>query len=144
MAVNQHDTPAGVVKERDWRVTRLGDELDKLLKLITWARECIENELTEGMGTKKMGLTDKDIRKIKDLSATMNSAVEAKIRFDKAQKQLAESMTPEEEFAAVAAYIKTLDRGQKQCLLNQVRYPGAPRNGSDTSLLDEADADSSP
>lgn len=118
------------VKERDWRVTRLGDELDKLIKLITWARECLDNELMGGMGHKKLGIGDKDIRKIKDLAATMNSAVEAKIRFDKAQKQLADTMTPEEEFDAVVAYIKSLDHATMLRLTQRTRRRGA---GGDSS-----------
>lgn len=113
------------VKERDWRVTRLGDELDKLIKLITWARECLDNELMSGMGHKKLGIGDKDIRKIKDLAATMNSAVEAKIRFDKAQKQLADTMTPEEEFEAVVAYAKSLDQEHYVRLSQRIRRRGA-------------------
>lgn len=101
--------------EVNYRSARLGDELDKLIKLITWARECLDNELMSGLGHKKMGISDKDVLKIKNLAATMNSAVEAKIRYDKAQKQLAESMTPEEEYQAVVSYIKSLtpEIGQK-------------------------------
>lgn len=118
-----HPTKEQVKTDRDWRVTRLGDELDKLLKLITWARECLDNELMEGLGHKKLGISDKDLRKIKDLAATMNSAVEAKIRFDKAQKQLSESMTPEEEYSAVFQYLKTLDWQKKQDLLKACRHP---------------------
>lgn len=98
-----------VRKEESWRVRRLGDELDQLIKLVSWARESLQNELMDGLGYKKLGMSDTDLRKLKDLTATVNSAVESKIRYDKAQKGLAESMTPEEERAAVIAYVKSLE-----------------------------------
>jgi hypothetical protein len=43
------------------------------------------------------------------LTKMMTALVTAKIRFDKASKQMADAMTPEEESAACMAYIKTME-----------------------------------
>ena len=107
--------------EEAWRVRRLGDELDALIKLVAWARESLQNELYEGMGYKKLAISEKELRKLKDLTATVNSAVEAKIRYDKAQKGLAEAMTPEEERAAVIAYVKSLDPEPYAAIMAQLK-----------------------
>lgn len=88
--------------------TRLQDELDKMVKLLQWARTCLENELQSGMGYKQLAISDKDLRKLKDLAASMNSAVEAKIKLSKSEKALAENMTPEEEYSAVWVYLRSL------------------------------------
>ena len=107
--------------QENWRVRRLGDELDQLIKLVSWARESLQNELYEGMGYKKLGISEKDLRRLKDLTTTVNSAVEAKIRYDKAQKGLADTMTPEEERAAVIAYVKSLEPEEYTELLGQIK-----------------------
>ena len=89
-------------------VVRLEDELERLVKLVAMAREAVETEMHDGMGYKRLSITEKDLRKLKDLTVTFNSAVDCKIRYDKAKKHLAGLMTPEEEMAAVITYIVTL------------------------------------
>lgn len=89
-------------------VVRLQDELDRLIKMYTWARESLENEMFSGMGYKKLTLGEKDIKKLKELTVGINNLVESKIKYDKAQKQLAASMTPAEERDAVIKYIVSL------------------------------------
>lgn len=91
-------------------VTRLGDELDKMARMITFAREALENELFSGMGYKQMGIASADVQKISTLSTALERAVSAKIRYDKAAKDMADSMTPEEELKSVRAYLRSLDQ----------------------------------
>jgi hypothetical protein len=110
-----------VRRDESFRIQRLGDELDQLIKLVSWARESLQNELYTGMGYRKEALGESDLRKLKDLTTTVNSAVEAKIKWDKSQKSLADSMTPEEERAAVVAYIKSLDLEQYREFMVRVK-----------------------
>lgn len=108
--------------EYEGRAKRLGDELERLVKLVSWARECLENEFQSGLGYKQMTLAKGDLTKLKDLASTMNSAVDAKIRFDKASKQLAESMTPEEEFESVMTYLRSLSLDKMRDAIQRLQY----------------------
>lgn len=127
-ALDTNEARAKAVLDHKHRVVRLADELDKLIKLVTWARESVEAELFSGLGYKKEGLLDKDLKKIKDLSATWNSVVEAKIRFDKAAKQMADSMTPEEERSAVIAYLKSLAWPERNSILQLMKRWGEEKH----------------
>lgn len=89
-------------------VVRLGDELTKLIQMCAFAREAIENELFSGLGYKKMAITDKDLAKVEKLARMLNSATDAKIRFDKAQKAMVDEMSPEEEKQSVMDYLYSL------------------------------------
>lgn len=100
------------------QVIRLQDELDKLIKLYSFSIQALENELLSGLGYKQMALGEKEARKLKELSTGMNSLVETKIKYDKAQKQLAAVMTPAEEKAAVVTYILSLGYEDR----NEIRH----------------------
>lgn len=112
---------AAAVFEHKHRVVRMADELDNLIKLVTFARESVETEIFSGVGYAKKGMTDKDIKKVKDLAATWNSVVESKIRFDRAAKAMADAMTPEEEKAAVIAYIKGAEPAERAAILSAIK-----------------------
>jgi hypothetical protein len=114
LSTDEHRERAQAEMER--LVVRLQDELDRLIKLYVFARESLENEMLSGVGYKKMGLNEKDVKKLKELTVGMNSLIESKIKWDKAQKQLAATMTPKEEMDAVFKYICTLS-GEDQHLL---------------------------
>jgi hypothetical protein len=129
-------------RERDKReriVVRLQDELDRMIKMFSACRESLENEMLEGMGYKNLALTPVVLKKAKELAAMMGSVVEAKIRFDKAQKQLTESMTPDEERKAVLSYIDSLTPEDRQALMTEVQrrrvrkgeVTRTPREGAD-------------
>ena len=87
---------------------RIEDELDKLINMFSHAREALENEMNSGLGAKRLALSEKDVKKLKELTVGMNSLVESKIRYDKSRKALAEVMTPNEERRAVVTYIRSL------------------------------------
>jgi hypothetical protein len=89
-------------------VLRLEDELDKLLKMFAHSREALENEMNSGLGERRLALSEKDVKKLKELTIGFNSLVESKIRYDKAKKQMASQLTPKEERDAVVAYICSL------------------------------------
>lgn len=90
-------------------VVRLQDELERLIKMYSHQREALENEMFEGMGYKKMTADEKFVKKLKELTLGMNSLTETRIKWDRAQAKLAESMTPAQEMDAVVNYIMTLD-----------------------------------
>lgn len=102
-------------------VVRLQDELDRMIKLFSWAREAAENDLMGGMGYKKLTITDKDLKKLKELATMCDSIVSAKIRFDKAAKSMADTMTPAEEKAAVVAYLKAAEVQDRADILNRIK-----------------------
>lgn len=113
-----------VLQDMERLVVRLQDELDRLIKLYVFARESLETEMYSGMGYKKMGLNEKDVKKLKELTVGMNSLIESKIKWDKAQKQLAASMTPAEELDAVFKFICTLDNDAQTKLRNRLHDRG--------------------
>lgn len=105
-------------------VVRLEDELDRLIKMYTWAREALENEMFQGMGYKQMALGEKDIKKLKELTVGINNLVESKIKYDKAKKQLVASMTPAEERDAVIKYIVSLSGEDQHALRSMLTDRG--------------------
>lgn len=102
-------------------VVRLQDELDSLIKIFSHMRESFEAEMMDGMGYKKIGTTQTLLNKAKELALLMTTVVNAKIRFDKAHKTLAESMTPDEELKACGDYIRALDAPVRQQWLRNLR-----------------------
>lgn len=108
-------------------VVRLQDELDKMIKLLAWARECFETEMMAGMGYKKLTITEKDVKKLKELAGIVDSVVGAKIRFDKAAKSMADTMTPAEEKAAVVAYLKACEAQDRADIIMRIKNWEATR-----------------
>lgn len=113
--------PAEAREKQEHIVVRLGDELDKLVKMGRWLRECLENELYEGMGYKKLGTNKGTIAMFKDLAMTMDSVVKTKIAFDKAQKILADNMTETEEQTAVIKYLCATTKERRHHIFQKVQ-----------------------
>lgn len=90
-------------------VVRLQDEIERLLKLYVFQREALETEMYDGMGYKKLTADEKFVKKLKELTIGMNSLVESRIKWDRAQAKMAESMTPTQEMDAVCTYLAALD-----------------------------------
>jgi hypothetical protein len=99
---------------------RIEDELDKLINMFSHAREALENEMNSGLGAKRLALSEKDVKKLKELTVGMNSLVESKIRYDKSRKAMAEVMTPAEERKAVVTYIRSLSYEDQRALRAQL------------------------
>lgn len=108
------------LKDHKLSVARIQDELDALIKIFSHMRESFENEMMEGLGFKQLAVTDKQLKQAEQLSKIMTAVVASKIRYEKAAKALAESMTPEEERKACLDYVKSLDpkdrRNWVECL----------------------------
>lgn len=107
MSENVKDTSYARDYHRKLEV-RIEDELDKLIDMFAHAREALANEMNSGFGEKRLAISEKDLKKLKELTIGLNSLVEGKIRYDKSRKALAAVMSPAEEMAAVISYIKSL------------------------------------
>ncbi len=105
-------------------IVRLENELDDLIRMFAFARKALENEMQSGITPGKHGLREDITKKLKELTIGMSSMVECKIRYDKAKKQLAKDMTPEEEMAAVVAYIANLSSEEWIKLRDKVKSVG--------------------
>ena len=105
-------------------VSRLENELDALLNMFAFARKSLENELLSGLGEKQLSLHANDAKKLKELALGMSTAVECKIRWDKAKKELAKNMTPQEEMSAVVAYIVNLPEQDRDNLRSRLNDRG--------------------
>lgn len=116
-------------------VQRLQDELDEMIKIAAHMREAYHNELMDGLGYKKMGVTPEMVRKGKELATMFDTLTSAKIRFDKSLKQLAETMTPEEERAAVKTYIRSLSVEDRHTLMKDIRDWMKKRNEDISSAV---------
>lgn len=105
-------------------VVRIQDELDHLIKLHVFMRESLENEIMSGAGYKKLGANEKDVKKLKELTMSMDSLVGCKIRWDKAAKQMSETMSPAEEMDAVVKYILSLSSADQSKLRDKLNDKG--------------------
>lgn len=103
-------------------VVRIQDELESMIKMFSFMRGALETEMMSGLGYKQMSADDKLVKKLKDLTLGMEKLVDAKVKFDKAMKGLAESMTPEEELKAVEAHIKALPHAERTVWLRTMAY----------------------
>lgn len=90
------------------RVVRLGDELDKMIKLVTFSREALQNEMFGDGGFAKTELRPSYVAKMRSLTSMIDMLVSSKIRWDKNQALMAKAMTPAEEKKAVREYIRAL------------------------------------
>ncbi len=105
------------------RITRLGDQLDRMINLVTIAREALENEMFEPNGFLKGELRVAYLNKMTALARQLDMLVSAKIRWDKNQKAMADMMTPEQERLAVRQYIRAMSPyDRKDFLRNELDY----------------------
>jgi hypothetical protein len=100
------------------RHVKLGEELDKMIKLLTWAREKMEEAITKTVGMGGAGFPEADARKLRYLTSAYNDALAAKIRYDKAAKEFADSMSSTDERNAVIGYLKALEPADLKKVLN--------------------------
>ena len=100
------------------RHVKLGDELEKMLKLLTWSREKLEESITKTVGMGNNGFAEADARKLRLLATALNDTMACKIKYDKASKEFADTMTKEDERNAVIAYLKSLEQQELKKVLN--------------------------
>lgn len=112
---------------------RIADEVQKNLNIAAWLRECLENQMQEAVGTReKKGVDTKTTQAWRDVVKALEALADCKIRLDKNAKQMAETMTPEEELNAVRAYIRSLDPAVANDFLhNELRWRQRREEGKD-------------
>lgn len=95
------------------------DELIKVLDLVTRCRESIEAEVSTGTAAKMRSVDIDFLKRLKELSVIFNNMTDARIRLDKAEKQLENDLTPAEEQAAVVEYIHSMPNLERGVFLRQ-------------------------
>lgn len=99
---------------------RIQDELESLTKIVTRMRVQFEREVADW---EKTGNFRTELIKIaRELTTTMEALLSLRIRFDKAQKELADEMTPEQERAAVIAYLRSLNAEERKSIFIGANY----------------------
>jgi hypothetical protein len=103
------------------RDVRIEQEVERLLRMTSWLRECFEGEVSAALGTReKHSIDAKTITKWKELCACFNSLADAKVRLDKASKSLADAkMSPEQTESVVRSYIRSLAPGPRLIFLTE-------------------------
>lgn len=110
---------------------RIADEVNANLNLAAWLRECLENQMGAAVGTReKIGVDNKTVQSWRDVVKAIEALTACKIKLDINSKKMAESMTPEEELAAVKAYIRAMEPGLRGAFLrNELVWHESPSGG---------------
>lgn len=102
---------------------RIADEVQANLNLAAWLRVSLENEMGAQFGVgkdgspPKCGVDGKVVQKWRDVVKAFEALTACKVKLDTSAKKLAETMTPEEELAAVRAYVRSLEGVQRGTFL---------------------------
>jgi hypothetical protein len=98
----------------------LAVELGEYLRLVKWMRECLESNLTGGVGYKKEGLSKDDVSALSNIGISLERAVSARIKYDKHIKSFTDQMTPAEERAAIEEFVAGLEDMERYNLLKKM------------------------
>lgn len=98
----------------------LGVEQGEYIRLVKWARECLENSLTGGLGYKKEMLSKDDVAALSGIGISLERAISAKIKYDKHIKSFTDTMTPAEERAAIEEFVAGLGDMDRYTLLQKM------------------------
>ena len=109
-----------MTKQKNERVVRLKDELNKVLDLVVHSRQALENELSGGIAQKAQFIDKVFVSKLKDLSSCYNTLTDSRIRLDKAEASLEKDMTPEDEKRAVTEYIMAMNARERGIFLKSM------------------------
>lgn len=121
------------LNDRNQAVRRLREELDRSLNLVVMAQDELHAETTRRLATGG-GVDDKQLAKIKALSASFASLTDSKIRLLKAERDLEDDITDAEEREAVVLYLAALEPVDMRTLCKQARE----RRGEIPGLRDSA------
>jgi hypothetical protein len=104
------------------RVVEIGNEIDHLAKLVAWTREGLEKDIYSGK-------TFHDIDRLSKLTRMLSDLVDAKVRLQKSNRELVDSMSREEELKAISRYIRAMESEERVDFLhaelvyaNEVEY----------------------
>lgn len=101
--------------------TDLRFELDKLIKLIVFAREPLENQIVgTGLAYKQQSLGKESAASIQALATSLEKAVNCKIKYDQHLKKEADNLTPEEEQIALIEFFAGLEVTDRRKFLRRL------------------------
>lgn len=113
------------------KAIRCAEEVERLLRITAWLRECLEAELSVHTATtsgKPAVVGGGVLDKWSQLVSAFDKLASAKVRLDKASAALADAMTPEEELEAVRAFIRAMDSTKrKNFLAKEVEFDALQR-----------------
>lgn len=103
------------------KAIRISEEVERLLRMTAWIRQCLETELASGLGTAtQKGIDSKTLTKWKDVVTSFKQLAEAKVQLDKNSKALADAMSEEDEQKAVEAYVKAMEPKKRENWLRRM------------------------
>lgn len=113
------------------KAIRIAEEVDRLLRMTAWLRECLEAELAAEASLAKdrpAAIGQGVLNKWTSLVTQFEKLTAAKIRLDKSAKELSDKMTPHEEIEAVRAYIRSMEPlKRRNFLTKEVEFDTAQR-----------------
>jgi len=98
----------------------LVQELDNILRALAFQRETLETNMMAGQAFKGEFFDPKLVVALKELTLSYSSAVNAKIKLDKHMKQIAETMTYDEQVDAVVNFVQTMDADKRNKILRDL------------------------
>lgn len=124
--MSRPDTLANSPKLRaaiDSRVTDLPGLLEDQITLLAHAHDALRNEMTSGPGAKARALTDKDSKKLAEVSRAIEMLITAKIKLETHAKKQGTVLTQSELIIAASNKIKSLDWKERSKVIGELaRY----------------------
>lgn len=100
--------------------TDLRLEIEKMTKLVVYARECLENELTGGLGYKQEALGKSAAKDLQSLATSLEKLTGIRIKYDQHLKNEADKLTPEEEKDALVEFFAGLSVPERRAFLRRL------------------------
>lgn len=100
-------------------------EIERLSRLVTYARESLENSLLGTGNTKTLGYRQETLGKndagaIQALATSMEKLVSIKMKYDKHLKDEADKLTPDEEKAALVEFFAGLSVPERRTMMRRM------------------------
>lgn len=100
--------------------TDLRTEIDKMTRLVVYARECLEKELTGGLGYRQEKLGNSTAKDLQSLATSLEKLTGIKIKYDQHLKNEADKLTPEEEQDALVEFFAGLSVPDRRLFLKRL------------------------
>ena len=111
---------AETIKRNEAASLDLRVEIDSLSRLVTFARESMQNELMSGMGYKQQGLRKETAKDLQALSTSLEKLVAMKIKLDQHLDKEADKLTPEQEKDALLEFFAGLTVTDRRIMVRRM------------------------
>lgn len=95
-------------------------EIEKMTRLVVFARECLEKEMMQGMGYKQETLGKSASKDLQALATSLEKLTGIRIKYDQHLKKEADNLTPEEEQDALIEFFATLSVDSRRKFLRRL------------------------